>query len=360
MAKKTATKKTDSQNAEQKDSTIHIPFPLRQAPLISKKAKYKQANNAAQAKALVEEFVERALESPYLSYKEPFLGTPALFAYLLSTMDEETQRNLQPARVEQYRRLWQNDQWRAGAADDYCFCEKDGKLYLYDGQHRSTALLAEKAELEIWLSHTKDPLAYLGKDQGKNRNPADLVKSSTGLNLSSGAISAGIIEKLDFPPVYRAAPAEREQEVVTYDQLGVLSGLPKSKVGEGAALLRLSRMDPPGVPLAKAWIVAFIKGETDIHGVHVPTLKAAIHAWASENKVTNGDIRTKKVSNIIAFHYLGFYEGRRPKMSREQRHTLATGDFLISRDYVEREIKSGNRRMKIDSALIDLIRSKAK
>lgn len=349
--------------SKQEDDLIHIPFPLRQvhpAPSVAKKTKYRSAHNASQAKTLVQGFIDRAEASPFLTYKESFLGTPALFSYLLSTIDDVTQRNLKPQRVEQYRRLWEKGQWRAGAADDYRFCKRDDSVFMYDGQHRSSALLAEKAELEIWLSYSKDPLAFLGADQGGNRNPADLIKSSTGRSISTGAISAGIIEKLDFPDHYRASPSEREHEIVTYDQFEILSGLPKSRVGEGAALLRLSRMDPPELSLARAWVLSFVKGETDIHGVHVPTLKSAIHVWAAEEKVTNGDIRTKKISNVVGYFYLGFYEGRNPRLSRELRNNLHLGDFPVSMEYIKQEIKSSNSRMKVNSALIDLIHSKTK
>lgn len=341
-----------------------VPPPLRQvhpALLFMPKAKYLSATTADEAKVLVDGFVKRALADSGISYKERFLGTSALFAYLLTMVMPDRQRGIRGKTVEAYGREYDNGMWRVGAETDYTLSEYGGKIILTNGQHRATAFSqpTRKVQMEVWLCYAKDPLAHVGMDQNEVRSAQDIRRFSNGDRASAAAISAAIMERHDFPLDHYTTAPEKVAEIESYDQADKLAMLPKGTVGELGALLRCMRLDPPGVPLARAWITAFLRGRHDIFesGRVEQTLAKAHARWARTPNLTNGRTRSRAIAHILMFYYRAFYEGR-VGGSLPEDINYVTAPLPIDAAYVAAE-KVGNPKLKVSRETLDLIRFKS-
>lgn len=346
-----------------------IPDATDRSLLYIKGTKYKSADSETRAIQLVEQFVARAKASPYLVYKEPFLGTPHLFRYLLTLVDNSRLRNIRPATTERYRVIRQKGYWRGGG-DDYLLGDPFGTLIVISGQHRSASHADFDDPIEIWLAYTKDPNAYAGVDQNRPRNHQDADKFLNAKQRGHSILAAIVWEWMDFPMQSRASPTERA--VITnnyqYQELADLISDPigsgcKGSAGHLAPMLRCLRLDQPGqTPWAYIWFRQAIRKLQTIGDLRVHSLEVCTAYWGRVPRITIGDVKTRALSWIAFRCFRDFYEGNPQTHFRFPRVPPRTGQILdesgkwqlpsdvewsITNDYIDEEIRTGWKKCRI-------------
>jgi hypothetical protein len=341
-----ATAKKTKQASKKQSPTVWLAHP---PPKFDPKATYREACTVKEAESLVREFVERALTTPGIVHKEPFLGTPALFEYLHSLVNTERQRNNSPITVGNYVQEWEDEVWRPGTGVDFSLNHFRDKLVLINGQRRSCAFTAAKAVMEVWLSYSKDPEAQLGFDQDDGRNAPQLYQYKYGVKLTQSVMTAAAYDVLDFPTSYRARAAQRLKLVERYKHRLILHSLPgRGKVGQLAPMLRALQLDTPDAPWARLWFTSLIRGIDRIGTAHVRSLELARKKYLSYDKYNNGDYKNRLYSWLFGTSFLAFYEGRTPKLGNVPANIMSQSfEFPITMKYIRQEIKNKHQNRKV-------------